>query len=489
MPNNVLNLDAALNALKSNKIDDALKIFLKILQFDSKNLSVIEHISNIYRAKKNTNKYNFYLRKIASIDKKNYKVLNNLALTYKDLNNYELAEKYFLKSLQINKKYILVNFNLGLLYEEKGEFEKAKKYYLNVIDLDNKFIPAYYNLQRIDKELISNKSYEFIEKVLKESGDKKDKDISYGYFLLANKVEKKNTDQEIKYLFKGHDLFFNSNHLYRNACDLWLNLIPNMMKKKIHYTENEMNNIDKKLEPIFIFGLPRSGTTLVETIISSGKIKVPNTGEASIIHNSLINLTNKKEIKENKDNILINFKILNETINYNYYELEALKNYTGTKFIDRTMVNFFFYEIIFKIFPNTKIIHCNRNYFHNLVAIYKQCLENLPWTHSIENIIKYIKLFDETISKIKLLHPKNILTVDLKELTNEPEKTSKLIMNFCDLEWSDDVLNFHTKKDLICSTASNIQIRNKIYKYDDNKFEKYKEYFSKYILKHNLLKI
>ena len=55
---------------------------------------------------------------------------------------------------------------------------------------------------------------------------------------------------------------------------------------------------------------------------------MPNTGEASIIHNSLINLTNKKEIKENKDNILINFKILNETINYNYYELEALKNYT-----------------------------------------------------------------------------------------------------------------------------------------------------------------
>ena len=115
MPNNVLNLDDALDALKSNKIDDALKIFLKILQFDSKNLSVIEHISNIYRAKKNTNKYNFYLRKIASIDKKNYKVLNNLALTYKDLNNYKLAEKYFLKSLQINKKYILVNFNLCLL--------------------------------------------------------------------------------------------------------------------------------------------------------------------------------------------------------------------------------------------------------------------------------------------------------------------------------------------------------------------------------------
>ena len=59
--------------------------------------------------------------------------------------------------------------------------------------------------------------------------------------------------------------------------------------------------IQKKLEPIFIFGLPRSGTTLVEAIISSGEIKVPNIGEASIIHNTLIHLANKKEFLENED--------------------------------------------------------------------------------------------------------------------------------------------------------------------------------------------
>ena len=489
MHKDVLNLNDALIALKSNKIDEALKILLEVYQLDQKNLDVIRKISNIYREKKNISKYNFYLTKAATIDKKNYKLLNNLALTYKDLDNYKQAEKYFLKSFQINRKYVLVNFNLGLLYEEKGELEKAKKFYLNVIDLDNKYIPAYYNLQRIDKGLISNESYKFIEKTLKELGDKKDKDISYGYFLLANKIEIKDTYQEMKYLKKGHDIFFNSNHLYRDDCNLWLNFIPNMMKKKINYTEIVKSNTYKELEPIFIFGLPRSGTTLVETIISSGKIKVPNTGEASIVHNSLIDLANKKELKENKDNMLINFKKLNETINFKYNEIQVLKDYVGTKFIDRTMVNFFFYEIIFKIFQNIKIIHCKRNYFHNLVAIHKQCLENLPWTHSIDNIIRFIYLFDETISKIKLLYPKNILTVDLEDLTNNPDKTSKLIMDFCDLKWSEDVLKFHKKKDLICSTASNIQIRNKIYKYDNNKFEKYKEYFSDYISKYNLLKI
>ena len=187
----IVYLDDALESLRLNKTDDALKIFHEILKSDSKNLSVMTHISNIYSARKDTGKYNIYLRKISLIDKKNYKVLNNLALTYKKLNKYELAEKYFLKSLQINKEYISVNFNLALLYEEKGELEKAKKYYQAVIKLDKKFIPAYYNLQRIDKNLISDESYKFIKKILIEYGEKKSKDISYGYFLLANKVKKK----------------------------------------------------------------------------------------------------------------------------------------------------------------------------------------------------------------------------------------------------------------------------------------------------------
>ena len=203
----------------------------------------------------------------------------------------------------------------------------------------------------------------------------------------------------------------------------------------------------------------------------------------------MINLINQKQIQENKDSILISFKKLNESINYNYQKHEILKDHIGNKFIDRAFVNFFFYKFIFKIFPNARIVHCNRNYFHNLIAIYKQCLENLPWTHKIENIIKYITLYDETISQIKIKYPNNILTVNLEDLTNEPEKISKNIMHFCDLKWSVDVLNYYTRKDLISSTASNIQIRNKIYKYDDNKFDKYKEYFSKYISENSPIKI
>ena len=63
MLNKVVNLDDALESLRLNKTEDALKIFHEILKSDSKNLSVMTHISNIYSARKDTDKYNIYLKK------------------------------------------------------------------------------------------------------------------------------------------------------------------------------------------------------------------------------------------------------------------------------------------------------------------------------------------------------------------------------------------------------------------------------------------
>ena len=71
------------------------------------------------------------------------------------------------------------------------------------------------------------------------------------------------------------------------------------------------------------------------------------------------------------------------------------------KFIDRTMTNFFFSEILLEIFPNAKIINCKRDNFHNLVAIYQQCLNNLPWSHNVKDIKKYISIYNYKFKKFR----------------------------------------------------------------------------------------
>ena len=71
------------------------------------------------------------------------------------------------------------------------------------------------------------------------------------------------------------------------------------------------------------------------------------------------------------------------------------------KFIDRTMTNFFFSEILINLFPNARIINCRRDKFHNLVAIYQQCLNNLPWAHKIEHIKKYITNYNSKLKNLE----------------------------------------------------------------------------------------
>ena len=142
--------------------------------------------------------------------------------------------------------------------------------------------------------------------------------------------------------------------------------------------------------------------------------------------------------------------------------------------------NFFFSEILLELFPNAKIINCKRNSFHNLIAIYQQCLNNLPWSHNIKDIKNYISIYNSKLEKLEKKYHKNILNVDLKKLTDYPVDTSKKIMSFCKLNWSEKVLKYYERKDLICTTASNIQIREKIFKYDSDKFLRYKEFFDNF---------
>ena len=77
-------------------------------------------------------------------------------------------------------------------------------------------------------------------------------------------------------------------------------------------------------------------------------------------------------------------------------------------------------------------------------------------------------------------YPNKIFSLDLEELTNNPEETSKKIYSFSNLKWNETVLDFHKRKDLIISTASNIQIRRNIQKYDHEKYRPYKEFLKKF---------
>tara|TARA_B100000963_G_C22624859_1_gene671808 strand:+ start:1718 stop:3151 length:1434 start_codon:yes stop_codon:yes gene_type:complete len=464
-----------LDQYKKNQLDNALNSLIKIKE---KSLNTLKLISQIYLKKDDIKNAKTTLNKILNLDKKNLFSLNSLGDISKFKRNYREAEKFYSKCISYNKNFIPAYFNLGLLHEDKGNLKNARDCYIKVVEIDNKNYAAYFNLQRLDENLITEEIIEKINEQLKFNKNTNDKNLAYGHFVLAkNYRKKKEISKELNELSKGHEIFYNSDPRNKEAANYWLNTVPKMVNKNFLFKNNYKDKIKSSIfEPIFIFGIPRTGTTLVETIITSGEEKIYNAGENLIVQKALQDSHLNKKIYETEKSITIDSDFIRKNIIERYMKQFSI-NSKKIKFIDRTMTNFFFSEILLELFPNAKIINCKRDNFHNLVAIYQQCLNNLPWSHRIEDIKKYIFNYNSILKNLEKKYNKNILNIELKKLTEFPENTSKEIMTFCKLNWSEKVLKYYERKDLICTTASNIQIREKIFKYDSVKFLPYKELF------------
>ena len=467
-----------LEQFRKNQFDNSLGFLLSI---KNKNLNTFKLISQIHIKKNDFKNAKLFLIKILNLDKTNLFALNSLGDLNKSEKNYEEAEKFYIKSISCDENFASAYFNLASLYEDKGELNLAREHYLKVIKIDNKNYAAFFNLQRLDENIIDDEVIKKIINDIKGNQNLKSKNIAYGHFILANYYrKKKEINLEIKELSKGHEIFFNSDQTNKDAVNYWLETVPKMINKNFLFHDNDNSKIESTdIEPIFIFGIPRSGTTLVETIITSGEEKIYNAGENFILQKALHKSQLNKKIHESEDTITLDISFLRKDVIESYKKQLSIQS-KKFRLIDRTMTNFFFAEILLEIFPNAKIINCKRDSFHNLVAIYQQCLNNLPWSHKIKDIKKYISIYNYKLCNVEKNYSKNILNVELKKLTEFPKDISKEIMSFCKLKWSEKVLKYYQRKDLICTTASNIQIREKIFKYNSAKFLPYKDYFDNF---------
>ena len=231
----------------------------------------------------------------------------------------------------------------------------------------------------------------------------------------------------------------------------------------------------EQLCPIFIIGVPRSGSTLVEKIIGSGKELIPMGEETAIIENFI-----NKKIMENKTLDLGDSSIFENELSGIYKKRKlALEEHKYT-FTDKSLNNFFYLQIINDIYPNAKIINCKRNPLASIISIYKNNLTELSWTHDLNNIFIYFNNYFSIIDNYKKKKLNSFYELEYDKFVNNPEEESKILYKFCGLSWDKKCLDFYKREDLTSQTASNIQIRKPIYKHSSEKYSPYKTFLEKY---------
>ena len=143
-------------------------------------------------------------------------------------------------------------------------------------------------------------------------------------------------------------------------------------------------------------------------------------------------------------------------------------------FTDKTLDNFFFVNLIKKIFPNSKFINCKRKPSSSIMSIIRNNLGAVSWAHNLEHIFKYFDIYYNKIEFYKKKYPKLIYDIELENFVSNPEIEAKKLIQYCELPWDKKCLEFYKRKDLVSRTASNIQIRKAIFSSSDSENEVYR---------------
>jgi tetratricopeptide (TPR) repeat protein len=460
-------------------------------------------LSLAYQATGNFQKSADIMEEALRMNANNPYFLNNMGITQHKLENFQDAEHHFLRGIKIAPNYINILNNLGNLKKDLNYTNEAIKLYKKSLSINNNILETQLNIAFCYQSLGNyNESIYHLNKALKIDPKstvsdrlistmkkyKKDDEHLNKMILKINKL--KLNDEQLS------NLYFSLGKAYEDIGDYEQSFLNykkgNKILKKIHkfdindvkknfnqiknffHNYSKLNNPKNSKKIIFIIGMPRSGTSLIEQILSSHK-DVYGGGELTFMEN----IVNKKFLKNFK-NIQLNQipdidKLISECHD-EYIDKVNILNNTQNFFTDKAPLNFRFIGFIKSIFPNSKIINCKRDFFDTAWSNYKNYFpSSLPFTNDLTDLSNYYMLYSDLINFWKKDFANDIFDIEYENLVKDPKNEIKRLLKFCELEWDNDCMS-HEKNSRSIKTASATQARKPIYKSAINSSSVFKKY-------------
>tara|TARA_Y100000590_G_scaffold246568_1_gene277041 strand:+ start:4803 stop:6371 length:1569 start_codon:yes stop_codon:yes gene_type:complete len=465
------------------KIDEAAEWYKKGLKIDPSYAMIYNNLGLISFNKKTEtgiSEAKNYYKKSIDLDQNISEPFINLGILHAYLNDNDAAINYHKKGIYINPRSPAAHYNLSNVYLALGNFSEAKKHLKETVKLNPNFFLAHRNLSRIIKYTKNDEHLSELERIYKTiKNDDVESNINIS-FALGKAYED----------IKDFDTSFG---LYKKANSLCRKKIKFSIDEEIKRFDEITNTFDKNIfskfkntgyldfSPIFIVGMPRSGTTLVEQILSSHD-DVFGADEIDFIPQ----LIKKRFGNANIDLFLTGAIDFNEDdfnkIGKEYREkMDKISN-NAKRSTDKLPINFQSLGFIKLILPNSKIVHCSRSPQDTIFSIYKNHFPGgaIKFAYDLDELVNYYNLYSDLMMHWNKLFPSFIFNISYENLIMDTKNQIKKLLTFCNLEWQDDCLKFYNNKRPI-KTASDIQARNKIFNSSINSWKNYEKHLKKYM--------
>ncbi len=394
---------------------------------------------------------------------------NNLGSAFLRINKLNDAIKSYKKAIALKPDFAVANNNLGIAYLRTGDPKLASKFFENAITITPGYATAHHNLSGVKVYKEKDKQVSLIESLLIEN-NLSQKERIYLNFALAKAYEDLGNHEELfKHLNEGNRI--RKKEMSNSIADSeehneLIKLFFNSNNIKLTYRDS------LPIRPIFIVGMPRSGTSLVEQIISSHH-EVYGAGEVNNFHNIIMPIIEKHAVNENYNLKNDEFALIRKQ-----YSNSLERFYANEKVItDKWILNFKTIGFILSAFPESKIVHLKRDARATCWSIYKHYFsdEGNRWAYDYQDLARFYKSYLGLMDYWHNLFPGKIYDISYEDLTSNQEKETRNLLKYCDLDWDENCLNFYTNTRAV-KTASAVQVRNKMYQGSSDVWRQYSEH-------------
>lgn len=438
----------------------AIKVYKRALKIDPDNVTALSGISLIYLSRYQNQAAADCLKHAHELQPSNFEINLNLADALSRTGHYEEALKLANKLIRQTPNNTHLYKCIGDIYQMHGHIKEALQAYRKALSLDSSNVTVYYDI--VTTEKVKNPNDEIIKKMEKAlTKGMTSQQRQYLLFAIANAYNDcKEWDKAFSYLDKANMLVHSSYDpkVHKKTQARLKSIFNQNYFIKLELTKNKADS------PIFIVGMPRSGSTLIDQILSSHS-RVKSVGESMEIR-EIVSEISEQNPTINYPDCLCNISET-ELDEYRNQYLSATKREAGDAeyIVDKMPFNFNFLGLIVRMFPNAKFIHSMRHPLDICLSCYMTgfAMTDETWAHNLQYIGQFYREYHNLMAHWHKVLPTSILDVKYEDLVNDVENNIRRILDFCGLEWEPGCLEFYNAKRSVI-TASVTQVRQPIYK-------------------------